>query len=80
MNALVGGHIHLAFDNITFAWPQSQGGTVRAIAVTSKERSPTAPDVPAIAETFRASTSAPGTASLPRREPRGPSSTRSPPT
>lgn len=52
MNALIGGHIHLAFDNITFAWPQSQGGTVRAIAVTSKERSPTAPDVPAIAETF----------------------------
>jgi tripartite-type tricarboxylate transporter receptor subunit TctC len=52
MNALVGGHIHLAFDNITFALPQSQGGTVRAIAVTSKERSPTAPDIPAIAETF----------------------------
>lgn len=52
MNALAGGHIDLAFDNMTFAWPQSQGGTVRAIAVTSKERSPTAPDVPAIAETF----------------------------
>lgn len=51
-NALAGGHIDLAFDNITFAWPQAQGGTVRALAVTSKERSPTAPDVPAIAETF----------------------------
>jgi tripartite-type tricarboxylate transporter receptor subunit TctC len=52
MNALVGGHIHLAFDNITFSWPQAQGGTVRAIAVTSAQRSPTAPDVPTIAETF----------------------------
>jgi tripartite-type tricarboxylate transporter receptor subunit TctC len=52
MNALAGGHIDLAFDNMTLAWPQAQGGTVRAIAVTSKDRSPTAPDVPAIAETF----------------------------
>jgi tripartite-type tricarboxylate transporter receptor subunit TctC len=52
MNALAGGHIDLAFDNMTLAWPQAQGGTVRAIAVTSKERSPTAPEVPAIAETF----------------------------
>lgn len=52
MNAIAGGHIDLAFDNMTLAWPQSQGGTVRAIAVTSKQRSPTAPDVPAIAETF----------------------------
>ncbi|MGL4291383.1 MAG: Bug family tripartite tricarboxylate transporter substrate binding protein [Phreatobacter sp.] len=52
MNALAGGHLDLAFDNMTLAWPQAQGGTVRAIAVTSKERSPTAPDVPAIAETL----------------------------
>ena len=52
MTALAGGHIDLAFDNMTLAWPQAQGGTVRAIAVTSKERSPTAPDVPAIAETL----------------------------
>ncbi len=52
MNAIAGGHIDLAFDNMTLAWPQAQGGTVRAIAVTSKERSPTAPDVPAIAETY----------------------------
>jgi tripartite-type tricarboxylate transporter receptor subunit TctC len=52
MNAIAGGHIDLAFDNMTLAWPQAQGGTVRAIAVTSKDRSPTAPEVPAIAETF----------------------------
>ncbi len=52
MNAIAGGHVDLAFDNMTLAWPQAEGGTVRAIAVTSKERSPTAPDVPAIAETY----------------------------
>ena len=52
MNALMGGHIDLAFDNMTLAWPQAQSGTIRAIAVTSKERSPTAPDVPTVAETL----------------------------
>lgn len=51
MNAIAGGHVDLAFDNMTLAWPQAEAGTVRAIAVTSKDRSPTAPDVPAIAET-----------------------------
>ncbi|NNM72200.1 Bug family tripartite tricarboxylate transporter substrate binding protein [Enterovirga aerilata] len=52
MNAIAGGHIDLAFDNMTLAWPQAEAGTVRAIAVTSKDRSPTAPDIPAIAETI----------------------------
>jgi tripartite-type tricarboxylate transporter receptor subunit TctC len=50
MNALAGGHVDLAFDNMTLAWPQAQAGTVRALAVTSKERSPTAPEVPTLAE------------------------------
>jgi tripartite-type tricarboxylate transporter receptor subunit TctC len=52
MNALAGGHIDLAFDNMTLAWPQAQAGNVRAIAVTSKERSPTAPDVPSLADSL----------------------------
>ncbi len=52
VNALAGGHIDLSFDNMTLAWPQAQGGTVRALGVTSPQRSPTAPDVPAIAETL----------------------------
>jgi tripartite-type tricarboxylate transporter receptor subunit TctC len=52
MNALAGGHLDLAFDNMTLAWPQAQAGVVRALAVTSKERSPTAPDVPTLAESF----------------------------
>jgi tripartite-type tricarboxylate transporter receptor subunit TctC len=53
MNGLMGGHVDLAFDNMTIAWPQAQAGTVRAIAVTSPERSPSAPDVPAVAETLK---------------------------
>jgi tripartite-type tricarboxylate transporter receptor subunit TctC len=52
MNNLIGGHIDLAFDNMTLAWPQAQSGAIRAIAVTSRERSPTAPDVPTVAETL----------------------------
>jgi tripartite-type tricarboxylate transporter receptor subunit TctC len=53
MNSINGGHIDLAFDNMTLAWPQAQAGTVRALGVTSLERSPTAPDVPAVAETLK---------------------------
>ncbi|RAI39456.1 Bug family tripartite tricarboxylate transporter substrate binding protein [Rhodoplanes roseus] len=52
MNNLIGGHIDLAFDNMTLAWPQAKSGTVRPIAVTSLQRSPIAPDVPTIAETL----------------------------
>ena len=52
MNALAGGHVDLAFDNMTLAWPQAQAGTVRALGVTGPQRSATAPDVPAIAETL----------------------------
>jgi tripartite-type tricarboxylate transporter receptor subunit TctC len=49
MNALVGGHIELAFDNITLAWPQAKAGSIRALAVTSTTPSATAPDVPPVA-------------------------------
>ena len=52
MNNLIGGHIDLAFDNMTLAWPQAQSGKLVAIAVTSTQRSATAPDVPTVAETL----------------------------
>lgn len=52
MNNLTGGHINLAFDNITLAWPQVQAGRLRALAVTSTARSAIAPDVPTIADTI----------------------------
>ncbi|CAN5166635.1 tripartite tricarboxylate transporter substrate binding protein [soil metagenome] len=53
MQNLTGGHIDLAFDNITLAWPQAKAGTVRALGVTSPQRSPTAPEVPPIADTLK---------------------------
>jgi tripartite-type tricarboxylate transporter receptor subunit TctC len=52
MNALVGGHIDLAFDNITLAWPQAKAGTMRALAVTSTQPSAVAPEVPTVATTL----------------------------
>jgi tripartite-type tricarboxylate transporter receptor subunit TctC len=52
MNALVGGHIDLAFDNITLAWPQVKAGTMRALAVTSAQPSAVAPEVTTIAATL----------------------------
>ncbi|HEY0440550.1 MAG TPA: tripartite tricarboxylate transporter substrate binding protein [Xanthobacteraceae bacterium] len=52
MNNLIGGHVDLAFDNITSAWPQARGGKAVAIAVTSTARSPSAPEVPTVAETL----------------------------
>jgi tripartite-type tricarboxylate transporter receptor subunit TctC len=52
MNALIGGHIDLAFDNITLAWPHAKAGTLRALAVTSLEPSATAPEVPPVAKSL----------------------------
>ena len=50
MNNLTGGHINLAFDNATLAWPQVQAGRLRALAVTSLTRAPFAPDLPPVAD------------------------------
>jgi len=44
------GHVPFYFGNMSAALPQAQAGRVRALAVTSAERSPAAPDVPTIAE------------------------------
>jgi tripartite-type tricarboxylate transporter receptor subunit TctC len=52
MNALTGGHIDLAFDNITLAWPHAKAGTLRALAVTSTQPSATAPEIPPVAATL----------------------------
>jgi tripartite-type tricarboxylate transporter receptor subunit TctC len=45
------GQIHMIFDNIGRARPVAPG-KVRALGVTSAERTPVVPDVPAIAETL----------------------------
>lgn len=52
MQNLVGGHVKLAFDNFSSAWPHVQGGRLRGIAVTSRERIRLAPDLPSMHETL----------------------------
>jgi tripartite-type tricarboxylate transporter receptor subunit TctC len=49
--AVVSGDVDFAFANITDALPQIEAGTVRALAVTSLERSPYLPNVPSVHET-----------------------------
>ena len=47
---LVAGQVTMVFADPVSALPQIQAGALRALAVTSKERSPVAPDVPTLAE------------------------------
>jgi tripartite-type tricarboxylate transporter receptor subunit TctC len=44
------GHVPFYFGNMSSALPQARGGRVRALAVTSPQRSPAAPEVPTMAE------------------------------
>jgi tripartite-type tricarboxylate transporter receptor subunit TctC len=50
LNDLVGGQIHLAFDNMPTALAQVKGGKLRALAVTSAQRSEFAPELPTMVE------------------------------
>lgn len=52
MNDLIGGTLDLLLDGITSSLPQVRSGRIRALGVTSPERSATAPEIPAIAETL----------------------------
>ena len=47
---LIGGQVHLMFEQMYAAMPSIQGGKLRALAITSKTRSPLAPDIPTMAE------------------------------
>jgi tripartite-type tricarboxylate transporter receptor subunit TctC len=47
---LVGGSIQLMFDNMPSALPMAKEGKIRALAQTGAKRSPSAPDVPTVAE------------------------------
>jgi tripartite-type tricarboxylate transporter receptor subunit TctC len=49
---LVAGHVKVMFDNLASSWPQVKEGTLRALGVTSLQRDPLAPGVPAVAETL----------------------------
>ncbi|HEX7272235.1 MAG TPA: tripartite tricarboxylate transporter substrate binding protein [Casimicrobiaceae bacterium] len=47
---LMGGQVQLMFDNLPSSLQQIKAGKLRAIAVTSAQRSPALPDIPTIAE------------------------------
>ena len=47
---LLGGQVEMMFDNLPSSAPHIKAGKLRPLGVTSKERSPTLPDVPTIAE------------------------------
>ena len=47
---VISGRTPVFFDNLSSALSQIKGGTVRALAVTGKERSPSLPDIPTVAE------------------------------
>jgi tripartite-type tricarboxylate transporter receptor subunit TctC len=50
INAVLGKHADVLFDTVTALLGQVQSGTLKALAVTGKERFPTVPDIPAAAE------------------------------
>lgn len=49
---LIGGQLDLVIDSAATALTQVKGGTLRALAVTTKERLPALPDLPTVAETL----------------------------
>ena len=48
---IISNKVQLIFDNLPSALEQVRGGTVRALGVTSPQRWPSVPEIPAIAET-----------------------------
>jgi len=50
LNDLFSGQIDLMFDQLPSSLAQIQGGRLRAVAVTSRQRTSVAPDIPTIAE------------------------------
>jgi tripartite-type tricarboxylate transporter receptor subunit TctC len=52
VNSMIGGHIDLGIDSMTTTIPHAQSGVVRALAVTTPQRSPSMPDLPTIGETL----------------------------
>ena len=52
INDLLGGQIPLMFANLSAVMGNVKGGTLRALAVTSAQRSPSATDIPTVAESI----------------------------
>lgn len=51
--ALLSGQVDFNFDNLATAAPNIRSGKLKAIAVTTLQRSPNLPDVPPVADTLR---------------------------
>ncbi len=52
LNDVIGNQVPIMFDNLPSSSGHITSGTLRALAVTTKERAPSFPDVPTIAETI----------------------------
>jgi len=52
LTSMMNGSIDLAIDSMPTLWPQAQAGVIRALAVSTEQRSPIAPDLPTIGETL----------------------------
>ncbi len=50
MTGLLGGEVHVMFDNMPSSAPHIKAGSLKPLAVTTAERSPTFPDVPTLKE------------------------------
>jgi tripartite-type tricarboxylate transporter receptor subunit TctC len=50
LNDLLGGQVSMIIENMPQLLPQVRAGKIRALAVTSEQRSPTLADMPAVAE------------------------------
>ncbi len=51
--ALLSGQVDFNFDNLATAAPNIRGGKLKALAVTTLQRSPSLPDVPPVADTLK---------------------------
>ncbi|OBZ95356.1 ABC transporter substrate-binding protein [Pararhizobium polonicum] len=52
LNDVIGNQVPIMFDNLPSSSGHIKSGTLRALAVTTRERAPSFPDVPTIAETI----------------------------
>jgi tripartite-type tricarboxylate transporter receptor subunit TctC len=51
LNDLIGGHVDMYFPGFPAVMPLMKAGTVKALAVSSAQRSQAAPEIPTVAET-----------------------------
>ena len=49
---LMGGHVSMFFDSIPSSLPHVRTGKLKALAVTGLKRTPAAPEIPTVAETY----------------------------